>query len=101
MSTPYQGQPVVYTLSQGDVDFLTQRRSDTGTAGNTLSVGDACPAVIVKLWNPTLANLTVFLDGPDTFWATSRPLGADGQESSWFIPADDDTAAPAAAPEGQ
>jgi len=98
-TTPYQGQPVVYTLSQADADFITDRRTDTGTGGNPLAGGDSCPAVIVKLHNPTYANLIVLLDGPDTFWCTSRTSGNPGDQNTWYVHTDD-VAVPLPAPAG-
>jgi hypothetical protein len=93
-TTPYQGQPVVYVLSEYDAADIKAKRAEAGIGGNSPGAGDRCPAVIVKLWGPTYANLAVTLDGHDTFWATSRNLDASGEPGTWFIPAQ--PAAPAA-----
>lgn len=96
---PSVGRIVHYTLSQQDADEINRRRadfqafrsnfsgpSDPGQAGadghvahigNRAAEGDLCPAMIVRVWNPDspAVNLQVFLDGNDTFWATSRTDG--------------------------
>lgn len=100
--TAYQGQPVVYTLSESDVIAINARRDQTGVRGNPVSAGDVCPASIVKLWNPATgyANLAVLLDGNDTYWATSKEPGTG--PNCWYdptAPAAEPEAAPAA-PEG-
>jgi hypothetical protein len=46
-----------------------------GHIGNEVSEGDVYPAVAVRVFSPVAANLQVFLDGNDTFWATSRGEG--------------------------
>ena len=79
MSQPTIGRIVHYTLNAGDVDVIRQQRAAAGMTGaNSVSVGQAYPAVIVRAWgdSPTSAvNLQVLLDGPDTYWATSRTEG--------------------------
>lgn len=92
------GTPVLYTLGVGDVEAINRRRSDYGTfrraasheargegaltghqghVGNPVSEGEQYPAVIVRVFDPstTTANLQVFLDGNDAYWATSRQEG--------------------------
>lgn len=73
--TPYQGQHVLYTLAESDAEQIRARRAQLGISGNSPAPGEVCPAVVVRLWNPTYANLKVFLDGQDDFWATSRYYG--------------------------
>lgn len=65
--------------------------------GNPVSAGDIFPAMIVRLWDQpehpatatTLVQLQVFLDGNDTYWATSvsqlQPELGD-QWPCWFEP---------------
>ncbi len=99
--TAYQGKPVLYTLSESDVIAIKADRDRTGARGNTPGVGDVCGAFIAKLWNPTYANLTVFLDGQDTYWATSKQLGTSA--GCWYDPTDTAaviTAAPATSASG-
>jgi hypothetical protein len=81
------GDIVIYTLDGSDIDQINRRRVP-GAAhaegwpagaqaheGNQVRAGEECPAVIVREWNPGMANLQVLLDGTDTFWATSRVKG--------------------------
>ena len=46
-------------------------RQRIGTGGNPVAIGDVYPAMVVKVWEGTIVNLKVMLDGPDTYWATS------------------------------
>ena len=106
--TPSVGRIVHYTLSQYDADAINKRRADyqlfrsnfSGPSepgqdvadghiahiGNRASEGDVCPAMIVRVFGTSpesAANLQVFLDGNDTYWATSRAAGADAGRWSW------------------
>jgi hypothetical protein len=76
---PAIGRIVHYTLSKQDADEINRRRTDSFVlAGNQAREGDVHPAVIVRIFGETpdsAVNLQVFLDGTDTFWATSRTLG--------------------------
>lgn len=86
------GRTVLYVLTEADADAINRRRTDGASIaarikedkwplgaqahiGNTACSGDVLPAVAVKVIgdapNP-LVNLQVFLDGNDTYWATSR-----------------------------
>lgn len=90
--TSYQGQHVLYRLSQNDVDWINQRRFYGGATGNPVTAGDVCPAFIVRKWSESAANLTVFLDGRDTHWATSVSQGdGDGQWSTLPVAAPEST----------
>ncbi len=41
--------------------------------GNDVEAGQTYPALVVRVWGDgTYGNLQVFLDGNDTYWATSR-----------------------------
>ena len=92
------GRIVHYTLSSSDAEQINRRRT-TGAAilerihtgawplgaqahiGNEASEGQVYPAMIVRVWGDSgCSNLQVFLDGNDTFWATSRNQ-ADGEPS--------------------
>jgi len=98
---PSIGRIVHYTLSEQDAAQINKRRSDARNLnaagvtlasqglgpqihiGNPVAAGDVFPAMVVKVhsWS---ANLQVFLDGNDTFWATSVAEG-DG-ELHWQWP---------------
>lgn len=85
--TPSIGRVVHYTLNQQDADQINRRRADSAThAGNHVQDGDVYPAVIVRIFGETpesAVNLQVFLDGNDTFWATSRTLGDGPFHWTW------------------
>lgn len=81
------GETVVYTLAAQDADAINKRRDDfqqkesgstnsgfIGHTGNRVSERDTFPAIVVRLWGASV-NLQVFLDGNDTYWATSVAEG--------------------------
>ena len=87
---------VLYTLNEHDAEAINVRRSDfqafqrshkhphdpgepgasghQAHVGNEAKRGDTYPALIVREFTPgsSVVNLQVFLDGNDTYWATSR-----------------------------
>ena len=92
------GADVVYTLTKSDADAINRRREDfkvhlhrapknvqgldgrsgyQGHVGNHAGEGQECAAKVVRVFDPGshTANLQVFLDGNDTYWATSATLG--------------------------
>ncbi|AMM44181.1 hypothetical protein BJD78_gp11 [Arthrobacter phage KellEzio] len=85
---PTLNQPVLYTLSSHDAEQINRRRKhfheyrqnaglDTGHqghVGNTVGEGDQFAAIVVRVFH-TSANLRVFLDGNDDFWACSKSEG--------------------------
>lgn len=108
---PYTGAQVLYELGSGDAEEINRRRRDadvyrrmnpvnhtaTGAgqpgrtghiahSGNGASAGDVYPAMVVRDWDEPAGtvNLQVFLDGNDTYWATSRVPG-DGP-GTWRWP---------------
>lgn len=97
---PTIGGIVHYKLSASDAEQINRRRQDwVGTcaeyggppgdgyqahAGNSAAEGEVCPAVVVRTFGGTSANLQVWLDGSDSFWATSRGEG-DGP-GTWAWP---------------
>ncbi|SBT64230.1 hypothetical protein GA0070622_1200 [Micromonospora sediminicola] len=85
---PTIGRIVLYTLSQFDVDAINFNRqnSPSPNAGNFANAGDTYPAVVVRVFGGDAANLQVLLDGPDTYWATSRPQGEAGEQGRWNWP---------------
>ena len=71
-------------INRRRLDFAKYRSTDpaytdTGYVahfGNEVRAGDVFPAVIVRVWDGgRLVNAQVFLDGTDTFWATSAAEG--------------------------
>jgi hypothetical protein len=92
---PTIGRIVHYRLSEQDANLISKRRDDSfveGQArnhGNAARAGDVYPAMVVRVFDPstTTANLQVFLDGNDTYWATSRQEAPDDMsEGYWFWP---------------
>lgn len=82
---PALGQIVHYKLSQMDADLIGARRA-TAFYGNDVVAGDVFPAMVVRRWDGSdLVQLQVFLDGNDTYWATSRKQG--DEESQWLYAA--------------
>lgn len=97
--TAQLGEIVRYLLTDWDAADINRRRHDfsayarshprpgepglpgasghIGHHGNKAAAGDAFPAMIVRVWagSDPSANLQVFLDGNDVFWATSRHEG--------------------------
>lgn len=101
---PTIGRIVHYTLAEQDVDAINRRRADfggqpdgpgnegfQGHVGNHARAGDVYPAMIVRVFDPrvTTANLQVFLDGNDTYWATSRTEGEGPCHWSWPVKVSD------------
>jgi hypothetical protein len=98
---PSIGRIVHYRLTDQDAVEINRRRT-TGSAiaknsewptgaqahiGNQASAGDVFPAMIVWTWGNTegsACQLQVFLDGNDTYWATSRQEGS--MNGQWSVP---------------
>lgn len=83
---PTVSRIVHYVLTQQDADSINKRRKDAVLArsasiedgtqihvGNSVSEGDVLPMIVVKVWSNGSVNGQVFLDGNDTYWATSIP----------------------------
>lgn len=51
--------------------------------GNDLRAGDHCPAIVVRVWSTSTANLQVFLDGNDVLWETSRAFSETPEPGTW------------------
>ena len=86
---PSIGRIVHYKLNEGDVanidrlmplvvDGQCQER-------NPVTAGDVYPAMVVRVFDPspTTANLRVFLDGADSYWATSRTEADEPGHWTW------------------
>jgi len=91
---PTIGRIVVYTLSEHDADCINRRRvarphepawpaGAQAHFGNSVVVGEAYPMVIVKVWNATMVNGQVLLDGNDVLWVTSVHEGAGPCSWAW------------------
>ena len=93
MSTPAIGRIVHYTLNALDAAAINNRRHEVPENtnvihfGNRANEGDVFPAIIVRVWNedPGTVQLQVFLDGNDTYWATSRLPGDVPGSYAWPV----------------
>lgn len=84
---PTVGRIVMYKLSEHDVDEIYKRRVSKGFQGNTVATGGVHPAMVVNTWgtNPDSAvNLQVFLDGDDSYWASSRTVARGQNDQGYF-----------------
>lgn len=94
---PTVGRIVHYTLTEHDAQAINKRRADFGDhrrtdgytdngyvahAGNQVLEGDVCAALIVAT-GAASQNLSVQLDGTDTYWATSRTEGDGPGHWNW------------------
>jgi hypothetical protein len=100
--TPTLGRIVLYRMSDFDANAINQRRKDardksewhrterTGAqvhVGNEVRAGNLYAAMVVGVWGDTpsaAVNLQVFLDGSDTYWATSRVVGEQDGNYQWM-----------------
>lgn len=83
---PTIGRIVQYKIGIGDVNAIAnQRLAISPGTYNVARQGDLYPAMVVRVFDPTVttANLQVFLDGPDSYWATSRTESDDEGHWSW------------------
>lgn len=76
------GRIVHYQLSETDVAIIRDRRIASKTVANSVWAGDIFPAIVVRTWD-TSVQLQVFLDGNDTYWATSVSEGDGERQWSW------------------
>lgn len=103
-TTPTIGRIVHYVLSEEDAAQINRRRTNGASIaerltrarwhegaqahiGNSAFVGMILPAIVVSSFgdseDPPI-NLQVFLDGNDTFWATSRHLRIGDQKGGFW-----------------
>jgi len=88
---PTIGRFVHYTLTEQDVSIITGDRLN-GTdevqrsRHNFVAPGQTYPALVVRNFGGDAVNLQVFLDGTDTYWATSRTEGEPGEQGRWIWP---------------
>jgi hypothetical protein len=83
---PTPGQRVMYMLNENDAAAIRNQRiaANGGTIGNHAEAGQTYPATVVRtFFGGTSANLQVQLDGPDTYWATSR---SEGEGDGHWVP---------------
>lgn len=101
MTQPSIGRIVLFKLNETDAATINKRREDahrvrragflvdTGFhahVGNRAEAGDVYPALVVRRWGDTpesVIQLQVFLDGNDTYWATSVAEGDGEHQWSW------------------
>ncbi|OKI47317.1 hypothetical protein [Micromonospora sp. CB01531] len=95
---PTIGRVVHYTLNEFDAESINRRRKDfadqttpgntgfQGHVGNAAEAGHTYPAVVVRTFGGSAANLKVLLDGNDDYWATSRTEGEPEQQGCWIWP---------------
>jgi hypothetical protein len=87
---PTVGRIVHYTLTENDAAAIKKARADAGYVaqhGNAPHEGDVLPMLIVRpSGSPdgSSVNGQVFLDGNDTFWATSLTEGEG--PGHWSVP---------------
>ncbi len=110
MPTPSIGRIVLYVLNETDVEAIRCRREhgsllqqeiNSGVvpknlpgfqihSGNPVEVGTVCPMVITSIWGSgagETVNGQVFLDGTDSYWATSRACDPEKVPGTWHWPA--------------
>ena len=61
-------------LNAANVTLASQKLGPVIHTGNDVREGQSYPAIVVAVFSDSqeVANLQVFLDGNDTYWATSR-----------------------------
>ena len=80
------GDIVHYMLSAVDAEAINRRRvakahtpawpeGAIAHSGNTVRAGEILPMIVCRVWGGDMVNGQVFLDGNDTYWATSRHEG--------------------------
>lgn len=98
---PTIGRIVHYTLHETDADEINRRRHHANKyisehqeradgslvhVGNDVSAGETYPMLITRLWGDepdSAVNGQVFLDGNDTYWATSVTVGDGPRHFAW------------------
>jgi hypothetical protein len=83
MPLPTIGRIVLYKLTENDARRIQQQRSHDGTTANMAGAGHVRPAVVVSAFGDEALNLQVLLDGPDSYWATSRHEGDEPGTWAW------------------
>jgi hypothetical protein len=104
---PRIGLIVLITLSAAQANAINDRRarSDGRFEGNTEKAGAVRPMLITQVWtdydgeahSESLINGQVFLDGNDTYWATSVHVGEAPEQGNAHWPESKTSAEPAPA----
>lgn len=96
--TATPGRIVQYVLSADDAERINSRRVADPASGNPVIHGGIYPAMVVQTFGGPAVNLQVFLDGGDSYWATSRnedagtvdapdlPAGTSYKGGTWHWP---------------
>lgn len=79
----YDRMKSVLINPQGGSDVAAWPAGAQAHIGNNAEEGQVYPAVAVRVWDPSMANLSVALDGTDTYWATSRHEGTEPGTWAW------------------
>lgn len=91
------GNIVSYTLTGEDCDRIMRRRERCSPVfgGLPVSQGEVRPAMVLAIWScPTgvKLDLSVQLNGEDTYWARDVPFSHDdpsgGRPGAWHWPAE-------------
>ena len=86
---PSVGRIVHIILSDDCASNIIRNRVENHHVGNPVYGGEVFPMVITKIWsdNPTDETAVqgqIFLDGNDTYWATSVKQGTE--KGQWYSP---------------
>lgn len=77
---PTIGRVVIYKPTEEEKNTMRAKNH----ADASCNVCEELPAIVTNVFNATLVNLKVLLDGEGTLWATSRPEG--NLEGHWHWP---------------
>jgi hypothetical protein len=86
------GRIVHYVLTEHDANVINLLRGNGQTkpsvpamahVGNTVYAEEHIPAMVVAAWTAERVNLQCFLDGNDSYWATSIPKGEGAGTWHW------------------
>lgn len=83
MIKPTIGRIVLYCLAQWDVDAITKQRANTGGHFNSANPGDVLPGIVVNVFSEDCINISVQLDGTDTYWVTSRSVSEEPEQGKF------------------
>lgn len=77
---PTIGRVVIYIPTEEE----KERMRALNRADGSCNVSNELPAIVVNVFDSTMVNLKVLLDGEGTLWATSRCEG--NLEGHWHFP---------------
>jgi hypothetical protein len=83
---PSVGRIVHITLSDNCAANITRERLNqtNNDHGNPVAGGQIFPMIITKVWNDNMVQGQIFLDGNDTYWASSVEQGTGSGQ--WYSP---------------